>query len=77
MLKLVLLRMKLENVIQSNNVDASCIGRAGLHPNGKGSGRLAMNYISVMQVKKMFKIFGKLWGRRFATQYESFLNKLC
>ena len=46
------LRMKMkdmENVIKNNNVDASCIGRAGLHPNGKGSGRLAMNYISVMR----------------------------
>ena len=39
----------MENVIQNKNVDASCIGRAGLHPNGKGSGRLAMNYISVMR----------------------------
>ena len=37
------------NVIQNNNVDASCIGRSGLHPNGKGPGRLAFNYIFVMQ----------------------------
>ena len=47
------LHMKLkdmENVIQNNNVDSSsCIGRACLHLNGKGSGRLAMNYISVMR----------------------------
>ena len=46
------LRMKLkdmENVIQNNNFDTSCIGRAGLHPNGKGFGTLAMNYISVMR----------------------------
>ena len=39
----------MENVIQNKNVDVSCIGRAGLHPNGNGSGRLAMNYISVMR----------------------------
>ena len=37
------------DVIQNNNVDGTCIGKAGLHPNGKGSGRLAMNYISLMR----------------------------
>ena len=39
----------MENVIQNYNVDASCIGRAGLHHNGKGSGRLATNYTSVIR----------------------------
>ena len=37
------------NVLSNENIDASCIGRAGLHPNGKGSGRLAINFIPLMQ----------------------------
>ena len=36
-------------IIQNDNIDANCIGKIGLHPNGKGTGRLAMNYISLMK----------------------------
>ena len=37
------------DVISNDNVDATCIGKAGLHLNYKGSGRLAMNFISQMR----------------------------
>ena len=37
------------NIIINDNVDKSCLGKRGLHLNDKGSGRLAMNYISLMQ----------------------------
>ena len=33
-------------VIYNNNIDVDCLGRGGLHPNEKGSGRLAVNFIS-------------------------------
>ena len=36
-------------VVIDNNVEPICIGKKGLHPNGRGSGRLAMNYISLMK----------------------------
>ena len=39
----------LPNVICNDNVDKSCVGKKGLHLNAKGSGRLAINYISLMQ----------------------------
>ena len=39
----------LENVIVNDNIDASCLGKAGLHLNRGGSGRLAINYLSLMQ----------------------------
>ena len=39
----------LENIIPNDNVDTYCLGKKGLHLNGKGCGRLAMNYISQMQ----------------------------
>ena len=39
----------LENVIVNDNIDGSCLGKAGLHLNPKGSGRLAMNYLSLMR----------------------------
>ena len=39
----------LSNVIKNDNVDTMCLGKKGLHLNAKGSGRLAMNYISLMQ----------------------------
>ena len=31
------------------NIDSSCLGKAGLHLNSKGTGRLAMNFISLMR----------------------------
>ena len=37
------------NIIYNENVDASCLGKRGLHLNAKGSGRLAINFISVMR----------------------------
>ena len=37
------------NVICNDNVDKSCVGKKGLHLNAKGSGRLAINFISLMQ----------------------------
>ena len=37
------------NVVNNDNVDSTCVGRKGLHLNAKGSGRLAMNYISLMR----------------------------
>ena len=39
----------LPNIILNENVDISCLGKKGLHLNPKGSGRLAINYISLMK----------------------------
>ena len=36
-------------VIINDNVDVKCLGKAGLHLNSKGSGRLAMNFLSQIQ----------------------------
>ena len=33
-------------IISHDNVDSSCLGKGALHLNAKGSGRLAMNFIS-------------------------------
>ena len=41
--------MKGENIIIHDNIDNSCLGKAGLHLNAKGTGRLAMNFISLMR----------------------------
>ena len=38
-----------ENVIIHENIDNTCLGKAGLHLNAKGTGRLAMNFISLMR----------------------------
>ena len=43
------LKAMLPNIIINDNVDKSCLGKKGLHLNAKGSGRLAMNYITLMQ----------------------------
>ena len=37
------------NIIVHDNIDNSCLGKAGLHLNAKGTGRLAMNFISLMR----------------------------
>lgn len=37
------------NFINNDNIDNTCLGKKGLHLNPKGSGRLAMNYISLMR----------------------------
>ena len=37
------------NVVKNDNIDGTCLGRKGLHLNGKGSGRLATNFISLMR----------------------------
>ncbi len=39
----------LPNTILNEKIDAFCLGRKGLHLNDKGSGKLAMNFISEMQ----------------------------
>ena len=39
----------LPNIILNEKIDAFCLGRKGLHLNDKGSGKLAMNFISEMQ----------------------------
>ena len=37
------------SVIINDNIDSSCLGKKVLHLNPRGSGRLAMNYISLMR----------------------------
>ena len=37
------------NIIFNDNIDSSCVGKKGLHLNPRGSGRLAINFISVMR----------------------------
>ena len=39
----------MNSVIDNGNIDRSCLGKAGLHLNAKGSGRLAMNFISLIR----------------------------
>ena len=34
-----------ENIIIHDNIDNSCLGKAGLHLNAKGTGRLTMNFL--------------------------------
>ena len=46
--KLIRKMKSLGNVILNDNIDGSCLGKSGLHLNPKGSGRLAMNYLSLM-----------------------------
>ena len=38
-----------ENSISNDNIDRYCLGKKGLHLNQKGSGRLALNYISLLR----------------------------
>ena len=45
----VWLKLSTNNVIVNDNIDGTCIGKRGLHLNAKGSGRLAMNFIALMQ----------------------------
>ena len=39
----------LPNIIVNDKVDGSCLGKKGLHLNAKGSGRLAINFISLIR----------------------------
>ena len=53
-LSLVALGKKLKfnfpsNIIVNDNIDITCLGRKGLHLNPKGSGRLAINFLSLMR----------------------------
>ena len=41
----------LDNVIFNENIDGYCLGGKGLHLNPKGSGRLAINYLS--QIRRL------------------------
>ena len=43
------LKYNYNDIVVNDNVDASCLGKKGLHLNPKGSGRLAINYISLMR----------------------------
>ena len=43
------LKSNSNDIINNDNVDSSCLGKRGLHLNPKGSGRLAINYISLMR----------------------------
>ena len=43
------LRVSTEDVIVNDNIDRGCLGHKGLHLNEKGSGRLAINFISLMR----------------------------
>lgn len=42
-------KMMTINAITNNNIDGTCLGKAGLHLNAKGTGRLAINFLSLMQ----------------------------
>ena len=42
-------RVLFNGAIEHTNIDNSCISLKGLHLNGKGTGRLSANYISLMQ----------------------------
>ena len=37
------------DIVINDNIDGSCLGKRGLHLNPKGSGRLAINFLSVMR----------------------------
>ena len=39
----------LPNIIVNDKIDGSCLGKKGLHLNAKGSGRLAINFISLIR----------------------------
>lgn len=43
------LKDNFSDIVINDNIDGSCIGKRGLHLNAKGSGRLAINYISLMR----------------------------
>ena len=42
-------RVLFNDAIEHTNIDNTCISLKGLHLNGKGTGRLSANYISLMQ----------------------------
>ena len=43
------LKLLNDNIIRNDNIDSSCLGKGGLHLNDKGSGRLAMNFLSLIR----------------------------
>ena len=43
------LREMFKVVVVNENIDRDCLGHKGLHLNERGSGRLARNFISLMQ----------------------------
>ena len=43
------LKKTFKDIINNDNIDRSCLGKKGLHLNPKGSGRLAINFISLMR----------------------------
>ena len=46
---LIMKMQYLPNMILHDNVDKSCLGKKGAHLNPKGSGRLAINFLSLMR----------------------------
>ena len=38
-----------KDIVTNDNIDSTCLGKRGLHLNPKGSGRLAINFISLMR----------------------------
>ena len=45
----MILRNTYKDIVINDNIDISCLGKRGLHLNPKGSGRLAINFISLMR----------------------------
>ena len=45
----MILRNTYKDIIINDNIDISCLRKKGLHLNPKGSGRLAINFISLMR----------------------------
>ena len=43
------MRTCMKDTIDNVSIDRQCLGKAGLHLNAKGSGRLAMNFISLIR----------------------------
>ena len=50
-------KTKAINVIFNDNIDGSCLGEKDLHLNPKGSGRLAINYLS--QIRRLQPYFNR------------------
>ena len=43
------IKNRFNDIVLNDKVDSSCLGKKGLHLNPKGSGRLAMNFISLLR----------------------------
>ena len=45
----IILKNTTKDIVINDNIDITCLGKRGLHLNPKGSGRLAINFISLMR----------------------------